>query len=508
MKTTVKFNPRQTVLRGLKLARDTVAPTLGPLGGTVLIDNFGDKIDFTPVYDTRDGFTALSKVNLNGDCRIGLEVAKSVVTEVKSKVGDGSTSVILMLYYLVKEGHKLIESGYSPVVISREFQDLTESICDAMDDFSSPITNKEHLFRIAFVACKSTELSNLITNAFLYAGSNGLIMIEETKPLHCELEIVSGMQIDRGYVNEMFINSPNSLECVLENVNVLVTDYELVSVDAAKVLWNFISKSPLLVIAPHYEMPFLSTIFVSGKTKEMCCIRSPAFGERSRDMAEDIAIYADASFITKESGMKMSKITEKDLGFVRKAVIKKDSTVLIGGRGETKERISLLEAQSKYLKSEFDANRSLERITRLNENIVTIKIGGNKEYDIQKTKRLVEDAISSTRSAVTSGLVPGTFLSYIYAMRQISLDKYPLANNVFSNMFKSLFSEIISRKREPMVLLQNILDNSDQYTSYNILTDTISSDIVDSSLMCQTILRSAVSAACSILNSEAIVAMK
>lgn len=502
-----------SLFQGIALTAKTVAGTLGPNGRLVLLENPDTLVDTTPFYVTQDGARVISEIKLpKNDYRyLGVELIKNAVNKLKEEVGDGSTTFTIIVNALLQEAKKYIAAGHDPIGISKQLKEIQDKLCTQLELISYPIETRYDLFTVAKIASKSAELAELITTAIELQGQEGQIIVEETKQVYVGLERISGYQLDRGYIHDAFINVGYT-ECILENPLILLTDYSLMSSEAIKFITKHnVNNSPLLIITPEIGEHALTELIEYNKKIPCCVIKNPSFPisriKRLLEWTEDIAIFTGATLISKETGRVLKYLKLDDLGSVKKAIIKKNSTILLGGTGlqeNINKQVYGLEEQAKWLKNDFDRERAKLRATQLTGNIIAIKVGGYTDYEVKYIKRLIEDALASCKSAIRKGVVAGTGLANLYALKQCSHNL--LAYKIVEKALQEPFLTLTNGNK---VLLNEILNYNSPYISYNVLTNKTHNmymtGVLDTTETCQNIIKYAFSLASELISSQYIV---
>ena len=517
------INSIMPIIEGMEVAARTVESTFGPNGGLVLYENRDKTVDSNPFYLTRDGATVLDQLELNSPCNIGIKIIKQMVKDLKEDVGDGSTTLTLLTYNLLREVNKYIVAGYDPILISKELKRLSYEICNNLERMSYPLKTYSDLFIMAMGACKSKELAEIVCIAIEYKGQNGIILIEETKSTYIEMEKLEGYTLDRGYIHEMFITDKYQSECYLEHPYVFITNYTLSSQAAIpQIISKVEKKDHLLIISPEIERVAL---FECAKKIEqgykICAIKNPSFAQKNAthrllNESEDIAIYTGATSIMRETGRTLGKITLADFGQADKIVIRKNNTLIINGYGDPQaiqQRMKSLQYQSKFDKNDFDREMADKRFLRLNNNIIFIKVGGYTDHEVIQKKRLINDAIASCQAALKNGIVPGAGLSYIYASKNIDgFLKTPI-NRIMQYLFHTIIKKMDNGSSDTLwsTIRKDASDRySHMYTSYDILTSIIEGKatnftVIDPTLVCKRIVEMAFGCVEEIIKSQYII---
>ena len=467
-----KRNPKniikgiKPILDGSNLVNIVISPMVGSSGKLTILENRDGVVDKNTFYVTSDGTTILSNLILrrSDPRRFGIELIKEESRRLKSDLGIESSVFSIICSSLLKETYKFLAAKYDPIFLSNGIIVSSKEISNNLFTISSDLKSFatfDDIFNIALTSCKSKELAYFVARAFELRGKDGNIIIEEARTTNISLEKISGMQIDRGYTHEYFINY-NNTDCLLSHPKVFITDYTLESFDHANNILKLTDKGEqLLVIAPEVLLPAFQT-FHFGMMKHnqvMCIIKSPSYRQkgaqyRLQEMSEDIATYTGAELITSSKGRILDKIYKKDLGSAHSALIKNHSTILLGGSGNQEkisDRIKLLEFQSKNDKNDFDRDRAKLRLQQLNNNLITIKVGGFTDYEVKHTKQLIENAIGSCNSSLNSGVVEGSGIAYLSVLNSSKLEK----------PFDLIWTNTLERRLSLIEQNGNLLNNVD-----------------------------------------------
>lgn len=424
MAKDIKFSEdaRAAMLRGVDKLANTVKVTLGPKGRNVILDK-----SFGAPQITNDGVTIAKEIELEDQFEnMGAQLVAEVASKTNDIAGDGTTTATVLAQAIVNEGMKNVTAGANPVGIRRGIEKATKRAVDALHAISTKVEGKESIAQIAAISSGDEEIGQLLADAMEKVGSDGVITIEESQGIETELDVVEGMQFDRGYLSQYMVTDNEKMEASLDNPYVLITDKKISSVqDILPVLENIMQQNrPLLIIADDIEGEALPTLVLNKirGTLNVVAVKAPGFGDRRKGMLEDIAILTNGTVITDDLGLDLKDMTIDQLGVAGKAVVTKDSTTLVEGAGDKdkiEQRVSMLRAQAEETNSEFDREKLQERIAKLAGGVAVIKVGAATETEIKERKLRIEDALNAARAAVEEGVIAGGGTAYINILSQL-----------------------------------------------------------------------------------------
>ena len=402
---------RAKVLKGVNLLADAVTVTLGPKGRNVVLE----KSWGAPTI-TKDGVTVAKEIEVSDKFEnMGAQMVKEVASKTSDTAGDGTTTATVLARAIYSEGAKMVAAGHDPMTLKRGIDKAVEKAVEELKSLSKPTRNRDEIAQVGTVSANGdSEVGDLIAEAMDKVGKEGVITVEEAKSLDTTLEVVEGMQFDRGYLSPYFITDPDRMEVVLEDVYVLVHEKKI---SALKDMLPVLEKTaqsgrPLLIIAEDVEGEALATLVVNKLRGivHACAVKAPGFGDRRKAMLQDIAILTGGRMIAEELGLKIEGVTLKDLGRAKKIVIDKDNTTVIdgkGAKGEVEGRIKQIRAQIEETTSDYDREKLQERLAKLAGGVAVLRVGAATEIEMKEKKARVEDALHATRAAVEEGVVPG-----------------------------------------------------------------------------------------------------
>ncbi len=417
---------RQAILRGVNQLADAVKITLGPKGRNVVLDRkFG-----SPTI-TKDGVTVAKEIELQDPLEnMGAQMVREVASKTSDVAGDGTTTATVLAQAIFREGAKTVAAGANPMDVKRGIENAVRTICGydetgkdgnkkhakgELDKFSKEVKESTMIAQVGAVSANNDlTLGNIIAEAMKKVGKDGVITVEESKTMETALEVVEGMQFDRGYLSPYFVTDPERMECVLENALILIHEKKISSMKDILPLLEQIAKSgkPLLIVAEEAEGEALATLVVNKLrgTLQCCAVKAPGFGDRRKAMLEDIAILTGGKAISEDLGIKLENVKLEDLGKAKKIIVDKDNTTIIEGAGKPSDiegRVKQLRAQVEETTSDYDREKLQERLAKLVGGVAQIKVGAATETEMKEKKARVEDAMHATKAAVEEGIVPG-----------------------------------------------------------------------------------------------------
>jgi len=416
---------RRAILHGVDKLANAVKVTLGPKGRNVVLD----KKWGAPTI-TKDGVTVAKEIELNDpNENMGAQMVKEVASKTSDVAGDGTTTATVLAQAIIREGMKNVTAGANPMALKRGIDKAVEAIVEEIKRLSKPTKGKKEIAQVATISANNDKtIGDLIADAMEKVGKDGVITVEEAKAVETTLDVVEGMRFDRGYISPYFVTDPTRMETVIENPYILLHEKKISSLKDLLPLLEQVAKlgRPLLIIAEEVDGEALATLVVNKLrgTLNTCAVKAPGFGDRRKEMLQDIAILTGGSVLSEELGIKLENIKLEDLGTAKKVLVDKENTTLIEGAGKNKEiegRIKQIRAQIEETTSEYDREKLQERLAKLAGGVAVIKVGAPTEVAMKEKKARVEDALNATRAAVEEGIVPGGGVVLIRAMT--ALDK-------------------------------------------------------------------------------------
>jgi chaperonin GroEL len=508
---------RQKLAEGINQLAEVVAVTLGPKGR-----NVGLQASYGAPTITNDGNSIVKDIELKDQyANMGVSMGKEVASKMKEKCGDGTTTSILLLKALVQNGIKNISSGASPIHVKRGMDKAVQAIIEEIEKTAIPIQNDTEMLNIAIASASGHEsIGNLIAEAIKKVGKSGVITIEEGKSTETTLEMVEGMQFDRGYTSAYFCTNAEKMTVEMVNPKILVTDKKISSIQEILNILQTVATtaSELLIIADDIEGDALSTLVVNKLrgTLKVCAVKAPGFGDRRKSLLLDLAILTGASFISEEAGVYLKDADVSQLGTAERVTISKDKTTIIGGAGtpsEIEARIKQIEAEAKIAESPYDKEKLEERKAKLSGGVAVIRVGAATEPEMKQRKQMFEDSLSSTRAAIEEGIVPGGGIAILRAsLAANSLQLAPeelVGAHIVIRACEAPFKQIVSNTGfDCAVILQQIQGKLGTF-GFNAMTeqveDLVLSGIVDPAKVVKNALQYAASTAGIVLLSEALI---
>ena len=515
------FDAREKILRGVKTLADAVRVTMGPKGRVVVIEkSFG-----SPTV-TKDGVTVAKEVELEDRFEnMGAQMVKEVASKTSDIAGDGTTTATVLADAIYREGLKLVAAGHDPMSLKRGIDAAVKEAVEALRVLSKPVKGKEEIAQVGSISANSDpEIGNIIAEAMEKVGKEGVITVEEAKGLETTLEVVEGMQFDRGYLSPYFVTNPDRMEAEIDNCLILIHEKKISAMKDLLPVLEQVAKSgkPLLIISEEVEGEALATLVVNKirGTLNVCAVKAPGFGDRRKAMLEDIAILTGGKCITEDLGLKLESVTMADLGKAKRVVVDKDNTTIIDGAGAKdgiKARVAQIRNQVEETTSDYDRETLQERLAKLVGGVAVIHVGAATEVEMKEKKARVEDALHATRAAVEEGVVPGGGVALIRAIEK--LDNLKLKNEdeqfgirIVKAALEAPLRTIASNAgAEPAVTVEKVR-SAKGATGYNAATDTIEdmvkAGIIDPTKVTRSALQNAASVAGLMLTTEACIVDK
>src|SRR5579885_35184 len=517
----VKFadDARTRMANGVNILANAVKVTLGPKGRNVVLDK-----SFGAPTVTKDGVSVAKEIELKDKFEnMGAQLVKEVASKTSDEAGDGTTTATVLAQAIVNEGLKSVAAGIDPMDIKRGIDKAVEAVVAELKKASTPCKDRKAIAQVGTVSANADEaIGEIIANAMDKVGKEGVITVEDGSGLENELEVVEGMQFDRGYLSPYFINNAQNQTCELENPLILINEKKISNIRELLPVLESVAKScrPLLVIAEDVEGEALATLVVNNLRGilKVCAVKAPGFGDRRKEMLKDIAILTGGQVIAEELRNQLEKVSVNDLGSAKKVVINKENTTIIDGAGAKKDieaRIKEIRKQREDATSDYDREKLDERIAKLAGGVAVIKVGAATEVEMKEKKARVEDALHATRAAVEEGIVPGGGVAFIRAAK--ALDSLKGANEdqqVGINILKRAIQEplrmiVRNAGAEPSVVLNKVAEGKGAY-GYNAANgtygDMLEMGILDPAKVTRLALQNAASVAGLLLTTEAMVA--
>jgi chaperonin GroEL len=507
---------RQAVLRGVNRLADAVKVTLGPKGRNVVLDKkFG-----SPVI-TKDGVTVAKEIELKEPLEnMGAQMVREVASKTSDVAGDGTTTATVLAQAIYREGIKNVTAGANPMALKRGIEKAVAAVTDELKKFSKPVKGKM-IAQVGTISANNDEtIGNIIAEAMEKVGKDGVITVEEARSMETSLEVVEGMQFDRGYLSPYFVTDPERMEVVLENALVLIHEKKISNMKDLLPVLEQVAKlgKPLLIIAEEVEGEALATLVVNKLrgTLHVAAVKAPGYGDRRKAMLEDIAILTGGKAITEDLGIKLENIKLDDLGKVKKVTIDKDNTTLVEGSGKTKDiegRVRQIRTQVEETTSDYDREKLQERLAKLVGGVAVIKVGAATETEMKEKKARVEDAMHATKAAVEEGIVPGGGVALLRAQKALDAVKAQDDEAVGVTIIRRALEEPIRQIAgnagfEGAVVVSKVREmKTDE--GFNALTDEyenlVEAGVIDPTKVVRSALQNASSIASLLLTTEALV---
>jgi chaperonin GroEL len=520
MAKEIKFgsDARKALEAGVDKLANTVKVTLGPKGRNVVLDKkYG-----TPLI-TNDGVTIAKEIELEDPFEnMGAQLVKEVATKTNDVAGDGTTTATVLAQAMIKEGLKNIAAGANPIIIRKGMHKATKKAVEVIKGMSQQINGKSHIAKVAAISAGDEEIGNLIADAMEKVSNDGVITVEESKTMNTELEIVEGMQFDRGYLSAYMATDMDKMEAVLEDPYILITDKKISAIqDILPLLEQIVQQGArLLIIAEDVEGEALTTLIVNKLRGTFNCVavKAPGFGDRRKEMLRDIAILTGGQVISEELGYDLKEATLDMLGRAGTVKVQKENTIIINGAGKKEDieaRIRQIKNQIEETTSEFDKEKLQERLAKLAGGVAVIKVGAATETEMKENKLRIEDALAATRAAVEEGIVPGGGSAYIHAIKEVAAlldstsgDEKTGVSIVLKALEAPLRQIVTNAGFEDSVVVNKVKELG-KNMGFNALTEEyvnmIDAGIIDPTKVTRSALQHANSVASTFLTTEAIV---
>ncbi|MBC6440274.1 MAG: chaperonin GroEL [Rhodospirillales bacterium] len=520
----VKFSAdaRTRMLRGVNTLADAVKVTLGPKGRTVVLDK-----SFGAPRITKDGVTVAKEIELENKFEnMGAQMVREVASKTNDMAGDGTTTATVLAHAIVREGAKAVAAGMNPMDLRRGVDLAVAAVVEDLEKRSRKIKSSDEVAQVGTISANGdSEVGAMIASAMETVGNEGVITVEEAKTRETELDVVEGMQFDRGYLSPYFVTDTEKMKTEYDDVAILIHEKKLSSLQPMLPILEEVAKSsrPLMIIAEDVDGEALATLVVNrlrGGLKAVA-VKAPGFGDRRKAMLEDIAILTGGQVISEDVGIKLENVTLDMLGSAAKAIIRKDDTTIVGGSGKAKDikgRCNQIRQQIESTSSDYDREKLQERLAKLAGGVAVIKVGGSTEVEVKERKDLVEDAMNATRAAVEEGIVPGGGAALLYATR--ALDKLKLDDtdqkvgvDIVRRAIEAPARQIVENAGlDGAVVTGKMLEQKDTNHGFDAQSETykdlVKAGIVDPTKVVRTALQDAASVAGLLITTEAMVAEK
>ncbi|HAA25201.1 MAG TPA: chaperonin GroEL [Ruminiclostridium sp.] len=504
---------------GVNKLADTVKVTLGPKGRNVVLDKkFG-----SPLI-TNDGVTIAKEIELEDMYEnMGAQLVKEVATKTNDVAGDGTTTATLLAQAIIREGLKNVAAGANPMILKRGISKAVEEAVKGIEEISQKVKGKEDIARVASISANDEEIGALIADAMEKVTNDGVITVEEAKTMGTSLEVVEGMQFDRGYISSYMVTDTDKMEAVLEDPYILITDKKLSNIqEILPILEQIVQQGKkMLIIAEDVEGEALATLIVNKLRGTFICVavKAPGFGDRRKEMLRDIAVLTGGQVITEELGLDLKEATIDQLGRAAKVVVQKENTIIVDGAGdkeEIKKRIASIKSQIEETTSDFDREKLQERLAKLSGGVAVIQVGAATETEMKEKKHRIEDALAATRAAVEEGIVAGGGTAYINVLPRVSKLAETLNGDaktgakIIEKALEEPVRQIAANAGLEGSVIVDKVKASKPGTGFDVLTesyvDMINAGIVDPAKVTRFALQNAASVASMVLTTEGLVA--
>ncbi len=510
---------REALGAGVNKLADTVRVTLGPKGRNVVLDK-----SYGAPLITNDGVTIAKEIELEDPFEnMGAQLVKEVATKTNDVAGDGTTTATVLAQAMVDEGIKNLAAGANPIILRRGMKKATDCAVEAIANMSSKVTGKDQIAKVASISAGDEEVGQLVADAMEKVSNDGVITIEESKTMKTELDVVEGMQFDRGYISAYMATDMDKMEAVLDNPYILITDKKISNIQEILPLLEQIVQNgaKLLIIAEDVEGEALTTLIVNKLrgTFNVVAVKAPGYGDRRKEMLKDIAILTGGQVISEELGLELKDATFEQLGRAKSVKVQKENTVIVDGEGskdEIEARIAQIKAQMAETTSEFDKEKLQERLAKLSGGVAVIRVGAATETEMKENKLRLEDALAATKAAVEEGIIAGGGSAYIHASKEVakladtlSGDEKTGANLILKALEAPLYHIAHNAGLEGAVIINKVRE-SNVGTGFDALheeyVDMVQAGILDPAKVTRSALQNATSVASTLLTTESVVA--
>jgi chaperonin GroEL len=510
---------RSKMETGVNKLADTVKVTIGPKGRNVVLDK-----SYGAPTITNDGVTIAKEIELEDRYEnMGAQLVKEVATKTNDAAGDGTTTATVLAQAMIHEGMKNIAAGANAIILRKGMKRAADAAVDALEKMSKPVTGKDHIAKVAGISAGNEQVGEMIADAMEKVGDNGVITIEESKTMNTEIDVVEGMQFDKGYLSSYMCDDKEKMVANMDNPYILITDKKISNIkDILPILeQTATSGSQLLIIADDVEGEALTTLIVNRLrgTLKVVAVKAPGYGDSRKDMLQDIAILTGGQAVLSDVGMELKDVTVDMLGRAKSVKVTKDSTTIVDGNGKTseiKERIASIKRQAEATTSDYDHDKLLDRVAKLGGGVAVIRIGAATETEMKEAKYRMEDALNATRAAVSEGIIAGGGSAYVHAQKAVAKlaegmtgDEKTGAQIVEKSLEAPLFAIVENAGLEGAVIVNKVKESKDGIgfdAVKETYVDMMDEGIIDPVKVTKSALLNAVSVASTLLTTEAAVA--
>ncbi|MCH6569847.1 MAG: chaperonin GroEL [Acidobacteria bacterium] len=508
---------RRALIDGVNRLASAVKITLGPKGRNVVLEKkFG-----SPVV-TKDGVTVAKEIELEGREKVGAAMLREVASKTSDVAGDGTTTATILAQAIVREGLKTVTAGANPMAVKRGIEKAVKIAVEEIQKISKEIKG-EMIAQVGSISANNDHaIGDIIAEAMKKVGKDGVITVEEAKSIETSLEVVEGMQFDRGYLSPYFVTDPERMECTLEDCYILLNEKKISSMKDMLPLLEQVAKTgkPFLVLAEDVEGEALATLVVNRLrgTLQGCSVKAPGFGDRRKAMLDDIAILTGGKVISEDLGIKLENVQLEDLGQAKKVTIDKDNTTIIEGAGKGADiagRVKQIRAQIEETSSDYDREKLQERLAKLVGGVAVIKVGAATETELKEKKARVEDAMHATKAAAEEGIVPGGGVAYLHAIKALEKTKLEdedeqIGVNIIKRALEEPLRQIVHNAgHEGAIVVAKIRESKNPNFGFNadteVYEDLVEAGVIDPTMVARTALENAASIAGLLLTTEALI---
>jgi len=512
---------REAILKGVNTLADAVRVTLGPKGRNVIIEkSFG-----SPTV-TKDGVTVAKEIEIEDKFEnMGAQMVKEVASKTSDVAGDGTTTATVLAQAIYREGAKLVAAGHNPMELKRGIDKAVEVVVEELKKQSKPTKDQKEIAQVGTISANNDEtIGNIIAEAMSKVGKEGVITVEEAKSMETTLDIVEGMQFDKGYISPYFVTNPEKMEAVLDEPLILIHEKKISNMKDLLPILEQVAKmgKALLIIAEDVEGEALATLVVNKLrgTLKVAAVKAPGFGDRRKAMLEDIAILTGGQMISEELGIKLESITLKDLGSAKRVVIDKDNTTIVDGAGDKKDiegRVKQIRTQIEETTSDYDREKLQERLAKLVGGVAVINVGAATETEMKEKKARVEDALNATKAAVEEGIIPGGGVAFIRCLPSLESLKYDGERQFGVNIVKKALEEPLrwiaqNAGHDGSIVIEKVKNGKGNFgfdaAKEVYVDDMMEAGIIDPTKVARTALQNAASVASLLLTTDAMIAEK
>ena len=519
MAKQIKFDAdaRQKILAGVEKLSAAVTSTLGPSGRNVILDK-----KFGSPQITKDGVTVAKEIELADPFEnMGAQMVREVASKTNDVAGDGTTTATLLAESIYREGLKNITAGANPMALKRGIDKATDALVDAIAKLAKKVKSAEEIAQVATLSANGEEaIGNIISEAMDKVGKDGTITVEEAKTLETTLDVVEGMQFDKGYLSPYFVTDPEEMECVLENPYILLFEKKISNLQDMLPLLQSVAKTgkPLMIIAEDVEGAALATLVVNKLrgSFQVCAVKAPGFGDRRKAILEDIAILTGGKLISEDLGIKLENVTIDMLGSAAKVTVDKDNTTIVKGKGKSSDisaRVALIKKQIEETSSDYDREKLQERLAKLAGGVAIIKVGAATEAAMKEKKDRVDDALHATRAAVEEGIVPGGGVAYLRCQKAVEALELTgdekVGANIIARAIEAPLRKLVNNAGQEAALVIATVKGKKGAEGYNVRTgeygDLLKCGVVDPAKVTRSALQNAASIAGLLLTTDCMV---